>query len=88
MMGLRIQLRPIHVWAILVTVTLSGWFLSEDTGAVRFGATAVILIAAFKINLVIGHFMELGWQPRPWRLVLSGWLAMVTIIIIGCYWAA
>ncbi|WP_221793812.1 cytochrome C oxidase subunit IV family protein [Aquisediminimonas sediminicola] len=81
-----LHLSPVKVWALLVAVTLISWVLTEDSDAVRFGATAVILIAAFKINMVIGHFMELQWTPRPFRIVLSLWLILVTTIIIGCYW--
>jgi hypothetical protein len=82
------HLRATHVWAILVIATLLSWFLKGDAVSARIGATAVILIAAFKINLVIGHFMELKWQPAPFRIVVSVWLALVTTIIIGGYWAA
>jgi hypothetical protein len=82
------HLRATHVWAILVIATLLSWFLKGDAVSARIGATAVILIAAFKINLVIGHFMELKWQPAPFRIVVSVWLALVTTIIIGGYRAA
>jgi cytochrome c oxidase subunit IV len=81
------HLRAAPIWAILVIATLLSWFLKGDAVSARLGATAVILIAAFKINLVVGHFMELQWQPRPFRIVVSVWLAVVTIII-GGYWAA
>lgn len=82
------HLSAIHVWAILIAATLLSWFLKGDAVSARVGATAVILIAAFKINLVISHFMELRWQPAPFRLVVTGWLVIVTTIIIGGYWAA
>lgn len=82
------QLRATYVWAILVAATLLSWFLKTDAVSARIGATAVILIGAFKINLVVGHFMELQWQPAPYRWILTGWLAVVTTIIIGGYWAA
>jgi preprotein translocase subunit Sec61beta len=81
-------LRVHHVWLILVLATLVSWFVTEDTDAVKLGATAVILVAAFKINMVAAHFMELGWQPKPYRFVISGWILLVTTIIIGGYWAA
>ncbi len=80
--------RPIHVWVLLIIASLFSWFVTEDINAAKWGATAVILIGAFKINLVIAHFMELKWQPRPFRIILSGWLALVSTIIIGGYWAA
>ncbi len=77
-----------HVWLLLIAATLASFFLTEGTQAAKLGATAVILIAAFKINMVIAHFMELKWQPASYRLVLSGWITLVTTIVIGGYWAA
>jgi Prokaryotic Cytochrome C oxidase subunit IV len=67
---------------------LLSWFLKGDAVPAKVSAPALILIAAFKINLVVSHFMELKWQPRPFRFIATGWLASVTIIIIGGYWAA
>ncbi len=82
------RIKAIHVWALLVIATLLSWFLKGDAVAAKAGATAVILIAAFKVNLVISHFMELRWQPAPFRLIVSIWLAISTAIIIGGYWVA
>ena len=82
------HLRAVHVWAILILATLLSWFLKGSAVPARAGATAVILIAAFKINLVVAHFMELNWHPRPFRIIISLWVALVTTIIIGGYWAA
>jgi Prokaryotic Cytochrome C oxidase subunit IV len=81
-------MKPWHVWLLLIAATLASYAVTEGTQATKVGATAVILIAAFKINMVAAHFMELGWQPRPYRLVISGWILLVTTIIIGGYWAA
>ena len=80
------QGKPVFIWLLLVAATLVSWFVTEDTAAVKLGATAVILIAAFKIHMVVGHFMELGWQPRPFRIIISVWLAVVTTVILGGYW--
>jgi len=82
------HLRAIAIWAILIAASLFSVFLKGNAVPAKVGATAVILIAAFKINLVVSHFMELKWQPRPFRFIVTGWLALVTIIIIGGYWAA
>jgi Prokaryotic Cytochrome C oxidase subunit IV len=82
------KLRAWHVWLLLIAATLFSWLLAEDASAAKWEATAVILVAAFKINMVVAHFMELKWRPRPVRLVVSGWLALVTTFIIGGYWAA
>lgn len=79
---------PFRIWAMLVAVTLAGWFLAEGAGPARIASVAVILIAAFKINLVVGHFMELDWLPRPYRIVLTAWIVVASTIIIGGYLAA
>ena len=84
MMALRAHI----VWLFLIAASLLSWFLVEGADAAKSGATAVILIAAFKINLVIAHFMELKWQPAPYRIILTSWLGLVSTIIIGGYWAA
>ncbi len=81
-------MKPWQVWLLLIAATLASFFLTEGTHAAKLGATAVILIAGFKINMVIAHFMELEWKPASYRLVLSGWIILVTTIIIGGYWAA
>jgi heme/copper-type cytochrome/quinol oxidase subunit 4 len=81
-------LRAHHVWLLLVLATLASWLVTESAQAARLGATAVVLIAAFKINMVAAHFMELGWQPKPYRIIVSGWILFVTLIVITGYWAA
>jgi Prokaryotic Cytochrome C oxidase subunit IV len=81
-------MKPWHIWLLLVAATLTSWFVTEGETSASVGSTAVILIAAFKINLVIAHFMELKWQPIPYRIVLSGWIFLVSAIIIGGIWAA
>jgi Prokaryotic Cytochrome C oxidase subunit IV len=80
--------RETYIWAVLVAATLLSWFLKGDAVSAKVGATAVILIAAFKINLVVSHFMELKWQPRPFRIVVSIWLTTCSAIIIGGYLVA
>jgi cytochrome c oxidase subunit IV len=82
------NLSPLHIWLSLIIASLLSWFVTEDADFAKWGTTTVILIAALKINLVISHFMELKWQPSPYRLILSVWLTGVTTIIIGGYWAA
>jgi heme/copper-type cytochrome/quinol oxidase subunit 4 len=77
---------PPIIWVILVAITLLSWLAAEGQIASRFVASAVIIIAAFKINLVVGHFMELKWRPRPFRIIVTGWLMIVTTIIIVGQW--
>lgn len=77
----------IYVWAILIVATLGSWFVTEDTEYAKLGSASVVIIAAIKINLVVSHFMELRWRPLPYRIIVSGWLTFVTMIIVGSYLA-
>jgi hypothetical protein len=73
-------------WLLLVAATLTSFALTEDAPAARLATTAVILIAAVKVRLVVIHFMEVPWSARPWRLILEAWIAAVTLVILGGYW--
>lgn len=75
-------------WLLLVGATLVSFALTENVPAARLATSAVILIAAFKIRLVVIHFMEVPWAARPWRFVLEAWIAAVTLLILGGYWLA
>mgnify|MGYP000980433572 CR=1 FL=1 len=74
------------VWMILAGATVASWALTEELSLAHLGTTVVLLIAAFKVNLLIGNFMELRWVHQPWRTVISIWLAVVVTLILGGYW--
>jgi cytochrome c oxidase subunit IV len=82
------RLGAVSIWAILVAATLASGFLALSGLSAKLAATAVILIAAVKIGLVIRHFMELKWVHKPFGPALSVWLIVSTSIVIGGYWAA
>ena len=75
-----------RVWLALVAATLFSWAMAEHAASARVAATSVILIAAFKVRLVIVHFMELDWKPYPWRVLLECWTVGSAVLIIGGYW--
>lgn len=75
------------VWAVLALATLAGFILAEGAVGARIAATAAILLAAFKINLVVEQYMDLRWSHRPLRLLMALWLAAVTTILLIGYWA-
>ena len=77
-----------RVWLVLVALTLASFALAEGADSPRLAATAVVLIAAFKVRLVFIYFMELEWQPLPWRLLFELWTVASAVIIIGGYWLA
>jgi hypothetical protein len=76
------------VWAVLAGASLLGFWLAEGHGSARIAATAAIVLAALKINLVFAQYMDLRWHHRPLRLILAIWLAAVTAILMGGLWLA
>ena len=83
-----LRLPATRAWLALVAVTLVSFVLAEGDGSPRLVATVVMLIAAFKVHLVVVHFMELRWRPLPWRVLFEGWTVAVTLVIVGGYWLA
>ncbi len=77
-----------RAWLALVAVTLVSFALAEGAASPRLAATLVMLIAAFKVRLVVVHFMELRWRPLPWRVLLECWTVAITLVIVGGYWLA
>jgi Prokaryotic Cytochrome C oxidase subunit IV len=76
------------VWAVLAGASLLGFLLAEGMAPARVAASGAIVLAALKIHLVFDHYMELRWHHKPLRQMLAAWLAAVTAILLGGYWAA
>jgi len=75
-----------RAWLILVLATGVTWYLGE-VGAAGTGAIVAMLAIAFvKGRLVILDFMELRRAPVLWRLLLEGWLLLVSSLILLAYW--
>jgi hypothetical protein len=72
----------------MVAATLASFVAAETVQAARLATTAVVLIAAFKIRLVVAHFVEASWAAWPWRLALEAWIGCVTVLILAGYWLA
>ena len=76
------------VWIVLMVATcVSTWMLSKDAFAPTVAAVGVLLIAAFKIRLVMLHFMELRDAPIPVRLAFEAWIVVATGVVLGFYLA-
>jgi hypothetical protein len=74
------------VWATLMLATFtSTWLLSKNSVAPEVSTVAIMLIAAVKVRLVMGHFMEVRWAPLALRFVCDGWLLAVTALIVTVY---
>lgn len=74
------------VWAVLMLATCaSTWWLSKDVVTPVVATVAIMLIAGFKVRLVMLYFMELRDAPLPWRLVQEIWVLVATGLIVGIY---
>lgn len=75
-----------RVWLVLMLATLiTTWGLSKDGFSPAIATPAIFLIAAFKVRLVLLHFMELRHAPLLLRLAFEVWLAVVTAAVIALY---
>jgi heme/copper-type cytochrome/quinol oxidase subunit 4 len=71
------------VWLLLMLATCaSTWWLKSGAATSAVATAFIMLIAAFKVRLVIVHFMELGGAPWPWRLLFDGWIVVCTTVIL------
>lgn len=85
----RTGLLPVWmVWTILAGASLAGFALAEGMATARIASVTAILLAAVKIHLIFGQYMEVRWSHQPLRGLLSLWLAVVTTILIAGYMAA
>lgn len=74
------------VWLLLMMATcITTWGLSKDGVSPIVGTVAIFLIAAFKVRLVLLHFMELRHAPLPLRLLFEAWALVATAAILGVY---
>lgn len=64
-----------RVWLLLMAATIvTTWWLAKDAIPPRVGTAAIIVIAAFKVRLVLLYFMDLRHAPLPLRLVFEAWV--------------
>lgn len=83
--------RPLPVaaiWLMLVGASLAGFALAEGLAHARIAATAAVLLAGLKMRLVVSHYMEVGWNTWPLRMLLELWLLTVMTILLAGYWLA
>ena len=77
---------PLHrSLLILLAATLAAfWMRNDGMVGLSIGATT-LAIAWFKGRLVVLDFMELRHAPTAWRLLIEGWLLLVTGLIFVFY---
>jgi hypothetical protein len=75
-----------RAWLVLLVATSITWYLGEVGAADTLSIVAMLAIAFVKGRLVILDFMELRGAPLMWRLLLEGWLILVSSLILLAYW--
>jgi len=77
---------PTATWLLLVMATaVMTWMLPTVGG--RFAAVVTMIIAAWKVRLIILDFMELRDAPLPARCVFEGWAIGAPGLILALYLA-
>lgn len=79
------------VWALLTTVTIASSLIAIDGGSSHqintTVTTVVLLIAEFKAQMVIRHFMEVRYAPIWLKATTSGWVLGLFALLLGFYFA-
>ncbi len=78
------------VWLLLAALTCVSWFLGDNYQTVspqsaKYFTTALMLLAFFKVRLVILHFMETKKAIIPLRVALELWVVGVCAMILCLY---
>lgn len=79
------------VWLLLAALTGLTWNVGSaaagEAGAAHaYAVLALLLVAFFKVRLVIMHFMEIGDAPLPLRLVFEVWVVAVCAAMIATFY--
>lgn len=80
-----------RVWLILMGLTLASAVLGLDDaldkgGSIAYLSTvAILLIALFKVRLVLRHFMEVAEAPLWLQRSTDGWIAALLLALLWCY---
>lgn len=76
------------VWIGLMAATCATtWFLAKDLVAPAVAVVGIFGIAAVKVGYVMLDFMELRTAPRGPRIAFGVWIAAVTLVILGFWFA-
>lgn len=74
------------VWLLLVILTLLTWWAGQAGFSGQGLVVALLASVLIKGHFVIADFMGLRGVALRWRLLVHGWLVMVTGLIFLAYW--
>lgn len=75
-----------RAWLVMLAATLTTWGMGEGGMAGALPMLIMLGMACVKGALVILDFMELRHAPLLWRILLFGWLFLMTGLIVLFYW--
>jgi caa(3)-type oxidase subunit IV len=70
---------------VLLVATATTFIVSGNHELGHYAGGLTLLIAYIKSRLVLLDFMEIHHAPLVWRLVLEGWLLVLTSILLVLY---
>lgn len=73
-------------WLVLVGCTLVSWTGSEEGHPSRWLTLAVLALAAVKVVVIIGSYMEISRAPRWLQALCGTWVTLVFATVAGIYW--
>ena len=82
---MRVDRKNSVTWLALVVATCVSSAFVEGYSVKQIAVPVALMFAWFKIRMVVLHFMELRDAPIGWRLLLEGWIMLVTAIVLTSY---
>lgn len=74
------------VWLVLVGATAFSWETGHASGASRhYAEVAVLVVAFFKVRIVLMEFMEVRNAPTLLKVLAQGWAVAVCAALIVLY---
>ena len=79
------------VWWLLLAATALSWGISSAEGSTwlveaRAARLAIVLLAFFKVRLVLLHFMELATAPRALHAAAEAWVVVCCGALVLRLW--
>jgi hypothetical protein len=79
-------MRVYAVWSLLVILTGLTWWAGQMGLGGQYLTLALLLSVFIKGHFVIADFMGLRNVKLMWRVLVHGWLVMVSGLIFLAYW--
>lgn len=78
------------VWLILAGLTCVAWLIGNKYSslvpeAFKYMTVAVVVLAFFKVRLVILYFMEIDHAPLPLRIIFEAWCVIFCAVVSVMY---